>query len=135
MIFNFAKNAYGERALVAFLLYMSMVFPLLADENEHNIFNISEMEHSLALENRMAYIEEIELSQAMHPESHALFLANNPELNNGPDYNKKLFVDGGSFVVVSPRVEAQIAQDVLNSTLLAQLAADHLFDKQKQLEQ
>jgi len=44
------------------------------------------------------------------------------------------YVDAGSLVSVSDRVPAQLRQDVLNSTLLAQLAANHDYDREKETQ-
>ena len=47
------------------------------------------------------------------------------------DSGDKAFVDAGSLVSFVSNISSQNRQDVLDSTLLAQLAADHAYDRQK----
>ena len=50
------------------------------------------------------------------------------------DYKDQGFIDGGSLVSFTEKVKRHQREDVLNSTLLAQLAADKKYDRESQTD-
>jgi len=57
-----------------------------------------------------------------------------PSLAAMTNESPEAFVNKGSLLSFVAGVSTQAQEDALNATLLAQLAADHLFDKEKQTE-
>ena len=51
-----------------------------------------------------------------------------------PDKTKSAHINGGSVVAFTDSVTGPAKQDILNSTLLAQLASDHKYDREKETE-
>ena len=107
------------------LVFSAICSNVFAAGNSHVLVKVKE----LTPEARVEAINQIKLVKPQVMETDALFLAEEP------DYSKKLFVDSGSFVVLSQHVEQQATKDVINSTLFAQLAASHDYDKNTQLVQ
>lgn len=79
------------------------------------------------------YINELELAatSAVHLKHEVKPL----ELLNKSTDEKSAAVDAGSTVSFVSGIPTQQKQDVLNSTLLAQLAANHAYDREKDTEQ
>ncbi|GAA4652148.1 hypothetical protein GCM10023116_44320 [Kistimonas scapharcae] len=107
------------------LVFSAICSNVFAADNSHALVKGKE----LTPEARVEAINQIKLVKPQVMETDALFSAEEP------DYSKKLFVDSGSFVVLSQNVEQQATKDVINSTLFAQLAASHDYDKNTQLVQ
>ncbi|WP_211827270.1 hypothetical protein [Kistimonas asteriae] len=105
--------------------FSAMVSSVFAASHSDSLAKV----HGLTVEARIEALNQIKLVKRQAMKTDSLFLAQEP------DYSKKLFVDSGSFVVLSQHVEQQATKDVINSTLFAQLAASHDYDKNTQLAQ
>ncbi len=81
------------------------------------------------LSERVEALQKVRLAERPQRYAEELFMM------QAPDYSKRLFVDSGSFVAVSQHVGQQATEDVINSTLFAQLAASNDYDKNTQLTQ
>ncbi len=90
---------------------------------------VIKQKRSLTLADRVEALQRVRLAKRPSADTEELFLA------QAPDYSKRLFADSGSFVAVSQHVDQQATEDVINSTLFAQLAASHDYDKNTQLAQ
>lgn len=89
----------------------------------------------LTLQKERTLSERVEALQKVRLAERPSLYAEELFMTQAPDYSKRLFVDSGSFVAVSQHVGQQATEDVINSTLFAQLAASHDYDKNTQLTQ
>jgi hypothetical protein len=85
-------------------------------------------------QDRLSFVSSLELPDAHH---HArIGLAATPAPAPAPtikDGEQSTFIAGGSVVSFASGVSGQNQKDVLNSTLLAQLACDKMYDREKQI--
>ncbi|MFK0573236.1 hypothetical protein [Endozoicomonas sp.] len=116
----------NKTALSIVFIFSSMISSAFAGCHDDD----SSKGRELTLEARVDALKQIKLSESPAIETELLCLA-----AQGPDYSKRLFVDSGSFVVLSQQIDQQTTEDVINSTLFAQLAASHDYNKNTQIAQ
>src|SRR3569832_920920 len=83
---------------------------------------------------RLSFVSSLELPDAHHHARIGLGAA--PAPATAPtikDGEQSTFIAGGSVVSFASGVSGQNQKDVLNSTLLAQLACDKQYDREKQI--
>lgn len=79
----------------------------------------------------VTFVESIELAEPKYMLPHHLQNKTLAKLGAPPDDKKQAFVVGGGVTAFTENVKGVTKQDILDSTLFAQLAADKQFDREK----
>ncbi|KEI70876.1 hypothetical protein GV64_09080 [Endozoicomonas elysicola] len=121
-------SALSQKKVVCSIAFLCSLVVSSVFADHHDVVPFQQ-KGGMTLSDRFEALQKIRLAERSSDGTEELFLV------QGPDYTKRLFVDSGSFVAVSQHVDQQATEDVINSTLFAQLAASHDYDKNTQLVQ